>query len=583
MPFDAGILSFALREVNELAGGKVEKVYGPGKDEVVLALRSGGDTHRLLINAGSTFPRLCLTSTQTDNPPAPPMFVMLLRKHLTGARFAGAEQPGFERVAILAFDGYDELGFAARRYLIAEVMGKYSDLILTDADKRIMAATRLVDFSSSSKRKILPGMRWEMPPPQDKRNPLDETEESFAAVLAAAPADAPCDKFLSSGWLGISSLVARELSCRCCGSADGTVGECAQRLPAEFMRLSDALKKGTGIPTLVTNADGTPRDFSYMPILQYGTDAMLKTMPSFGALIDTFYSERAREERTRQRGADVLRLLSNAENRIAKKLALQEKELAECAEGDRFKLWGDLLTANIHSISRGDEVAKVTNWYSDDAETVEIPLDARLTPAANAQRYYKKYAKTKTARKILTEQIEIGKSELEYLRSVSDALSRTDAEADIAEIREELAAAGFASRLKQSQRKNAKTKPMRYRTDGGFEVICGKNNIQNDYITFKLAEKTDWWFHAKSAPGSHVVMITEGREPSEADFTQAANIAACNSSLADTPLAAVDYTLVKNIKKPSGSKPGFVIYHTNWSAYVRPDKDEAQRLRLSDK
>lgn len=581
MAFDAGMVSFVSREIDtRLKNAKVEKIYQPTKEEVIFAVRGGGETNRLLINVGSSNARLNLTSMKPDNPANPPMFCMMLRKHLQGAKIISSEQMGFERAVRITFDAYDELGFKSPKHVIVEIMGTYSNLIVTDKDDRILGAAKLIDASPANPRQILPGMIYEMPPIQKKENPLEITRERFLDMAASADESTPCEKFIVSSFLGIAPVNAREISYRSCKNTAGTLYDCRQNLEKEFFSFVEIIKSGKGTPSAVF-IDKKAREYSFMPLTQYGADSEVRRVETFGELIDTFFSARAHGERIKQRASDVSRIISNAERRISKKLALLANELADCDEGEKFRLWGDLITANIYRLKRGMEGCSLEN-YMDEMREVKIPLDTRMTPAQNAQKYYKKYAKTKSAKEHLALQIDIAEKEYEYIYTVADCLSRATTEKEISEIRSELYHSGYASKMRgYTERKKQTPTFIKYKTSGGYTVLCGKNNLANDYITFKVAEKSDWWFHVKGQPGSHVLMqCPRGEEPSELDFTEACIIAAVNSKAGDGAGAEVDYTLAKNVRKPPSSKPGYVIYHTNYSARVIPDKAVCDSLMI---
>ncbi len=591
MAFDAGMLACVLDEVRGLAlGARIEKVFQPERDEIVLQMRSTEGGKRLLINAGSNNPRIGFTSEQKENPMTPPMLCMLLRKHLQGAKLVGVRQAGFERVAILDFETRDEMGFSCTRRLIAEIMGKYSNLIFTDGDGtadegRVLAALRTVDFSTSSLRQVLPGMRYELPPKQEKTDPTALSPEAFGAMFAAAAAERALDKWITGAFLGISAAVAREIAYRATGATDTRIESCdSARVSAAFFEVIGCITSASFSPCMVQE-DGKPLEYAFCELTHYGKNAVIVPYESAGRLLDDFFHTRDREQHIRQRAADVLRILTNADARIRKKLELQRSELAECERGEEYKKNADLITANLYALSRGMSRVELTDyedWHEDGTYgTAVITLDSRLSPAANAQRYYKKYNKTKTARVELTRQIALGEAELQYIDSVFDALSHAETAADLAEIRDELYRSGYASRMKNYAASRKQTAPTvaRFRTRGGYRVLCGKNNVQNEYITHRLAEKNDYWFHVKNLPGSHTVMICEGREPEAEDFTDAAEIAAYFSKGADGQNVEVDYTLVRNVKKPAGSKPGFVIYHTNWSCIVTPDEAKVKAMR----
>lgn len=584
MAFDAGMLACILREVDEkLNGGKIEKIYMPQRDMVILQMKNGRDVYRLLINAGASSPRMCITAEKAENPAVPPMFCMALRKHLGGAKLIRVEQIGFERAARLTFEAYDEMGFKTEKHLIAEIMGKYSNLILSGGDDKMIGILKPVDFTTSQKRQLLPGMRYEEPPKQDKLDPMTVTERDFNRIMGEADPTAVAEKKLTATFAGMASLHAREIAFRAGGHTAATLEECSRSLWQEFSAYRDAVQGRGAVPTLILSPQGAPKEYSYMDIRQYGDGAKTAPMESFSALIDAYFAQRSRQDVLQQRASDILRLLHNAESRIEKKLAVQTAELTECDSGDTYKLYGDLITANIYRLKKGMKQADLENYYDEDAACVSIPLEVNLTPAQNAQKYYKKYNKTKSARVHLTEQIEQAKAELEYIRTVQDSLSRAETEKDLGEIRGELYQSGYASKMKNyTWKKPAAPTLLRFVTEDGRQVLCGKNNTANDYLTTKVAERSDWWFHVKNQPGSHVVMSCDGEqdEPTDRDFTQAAMIAAYYSKASDGVMVPVDYTRVRYVKKPSGSKPGFVTYSTNWTAYVTPEKDTVERMKV---
>lgn len=586
MALDAGYLAALAAEINAVAlGAAIEKIHQPERDTVVLLLRTFSGGRRLLINAGSSNPRIGFTEIPLENPQNPPQFCQLLRKRLSGARLTGVRQEGFERVLVLEWDTRDEMGFPTKSRLIAEMMGKYSNLILTDGEGKINAVLRPVDFTTSTLRQVLPGMRYELPPPQDKRDPRTVLETDFLTALQSA-GERPADKWITATYLGISAAVAREIVYRTTGETDTPASALdGKKLYAVFHTVYGDVAQNRFSPCLVTDENDHPREYAFLPLTQY---EKIRAVASPSALLDTWFGARDREARVKQRATDIVRLLTNAVQRITNKLSLQRAELAESAAGESFKRMGDLIVANCYALSRGDTRVTLTDYedYREDGSfgTVEVELDPRLSPTANAQRYYKKYNKSKTAREELTRQIAIGEAELAYLETVETALVAAETPTDLLEIREELARAGYASRVRTVERKGRGTPTLgfaEYRTSGGYRVLCGKNNLQNEHITHKIATKSDYWFHVKGMPGSHVVMLLEGRaEPPAEDFTEAASIAAIFSAADGAPMTEVDYTLVRNLKRTPGGKPGFVIYHTNWSAIVTPDKEAILKLRV---
>ncbi len=587
MAFDAGMLACTLAEIRSVAlGARVERVFQPSKDEIILQTRSVLGGKRLLINAGSSSPRIGFTETPRENPSSPPMLCMLLRKHLQGAKLAEVLQAGFERVAILVFESRDEMGFPTVRKLYCEIMGKYSNLVFTDGNDKILSVLTPVDFSTSSRRQVLPGMTYELPPAQEKTDPLTVDADRFAALLAAASPDDRADKWILSTFLGVSAAVAREVVFRASGKVDVPLRACDPVvLSARFLSVIDDIRTSRWSPCLVS--DGSkPIEYAFLPLTQY-TGYTLRSFDSAGALLDAFFGSRDREQAIRQHASDILHILTSADARIRKKLSLQRAELADCDKGAACKKQADMITANLHLLSRGQSRAELTDYEDVRPDgtfgTCPVELDPRLTPAANAQRLYKKYNKSKTARVELSRQIALGEAELAYLDTVFDSLTHAETSADLSEIREELFRSGYASRMKHyvAPRKQSAPAVAEFRTSGGYRVLCGKNNVQNEYITHRLAGKNDYWFHIKNLPGSHAVLITSGTEPSPRDFTDAAEIAAFFSKGSDGQNVEVDYTLVRNVRKPAGTKPGFVIYHTNWSCIVSPDPEKIARMRLT--
>lgn len=585
MAFDAGMLACTLAEIRRVAlGARIEKVYQPEKDEIVLQMRSFEGGKRLLINAGSNNPRINFSEIQKENPQNPPMFCVLLRKHLQGAKLASIEQEDFDRIAYLGFDTRDEMGFDRRCYLIVELMGKYSNLIFADGNKKIVNALRTSDFSLDSVRQLIPGMVYAPPSMSGKTNPKIVTEDEFYALLVQAPSDKPADKWIVSTFMGIAPVVAREITLAATSRTDTPISDCEPtHLWSAFSAVSAVLKEENFSPTLILDGEKCI-EYSFLPILQY-PHLQAKPFDSAGRLLDAYFISRDNNQRVHQRASDILKLLTNAETRIKKKIDIQRAELDACEEGELFKKYGDLITANIYRLPKKASVVELEDYenMTDDGTipTIKIELDSRLSPASNAQRYYKKYAKTKNAKIELAKQIELAEQELNYIYTVFDALTRAESPADLTEIREELCQAGYASKMKAYSHGSHKQKApviMQFETPDGMRVFCGKNNLQNEYITHKLAEKQDYWFHVKGDAGSHVLLVTEGREPTDLDFTTAAEIAAYHSK-AEGSNIGVDYTLAKNVKKVPGSRPGFVIYHTNWTAYVTPNGEKINSLR----
>ena len=587
MAFDAGMLSCVIHELKNVAqGGRIEKIYQPERDEIILQMRTFAGGRRLLINAGSNCPRIGFTSAQRENPMQAPMFCMLLRKHLTGACLTEIEQLGFERVAKLTFDTRDEMGFECKKYLIAEVMGKYSNLIFCNEQMKVISALKTVDFTTSSLRQVLPGMTYELPPAQEKLDPTKTNFDEFSVKLEDFPREKSIDKFISSTYLGIATSVAREISARACGRFDASVYEvAAEKIYSEFSKIYEEMASGIFAPTVIFE-NGAPIEYSFIRLSYYGDNFEYKSFESPSEALDLFFARRDREIRVRQRASDILKLLTNAESRLVKKIEAQESELADCEKGEKYKAYGDLITANLYKLKRGEKSVELVDYESwneekEDFDTTVIELDERLSPASNAQRYYKLYNKSKTAKVELARQLELARTELEYIYSVFDALTKAETTADLSEIRDELYRSGFASKMKGYAAPKKQPAPIiaEFVTTNGYRVLCGKNNYQNEYLTHKIAERHDYWFHAKNMAGSHVLLITNGEEPPAEDFTDACEIAAYYSKAKGTSSVEVDYLFARGVKKVPGAKPGFVVYHNNWSATVTPDEEKIKRMR----
>ncbi len=584
MPYDAGMLAAVCREINTLEGARCEKIYGIGRDETLIILRGRGETKKLYINAGSSTPRICFSSDAFDTPDTPPNFCQMLRKHLNGAIFTGAVQFGSERAISLRFNTRDEMGFAAERSIIVEIMNKYSNIILCGDGEKILAASRVVDFTTSRLRQILPGMRYELPPAQNKKDIMAvERDELFS--LAAENLDMPADKFLIKNYTGFSPLLSRELAYRASGATDSKLVDCdGGKLWEGFSFVQSVLRGETGgKPTVIYDENDRPLDFSFMDILEYGETYKKKHFETPSLAISEFYSERGRIERVSRQGHDILKLITNAKRRIEKKIEILREELHRSKDAVLHKRMGDIINSNLHLLKRGMTEAQLIDYYDESCPTVNVTLNERLSPSENAQYYYKLYNKCKTAEVMAAEQIEAANAELLYIESVEDAFMRASGETELSELRRELSEAGYAKSIKGNTAKKPKKNAVSYvtyRTTNGYTVYCGKNNLSNDQLTMKMAEGSDFWFHVKGAAGSHAIMVCEPDEdPPEIDFTEAAMIAAVNSSQRDGVMVPVDYTRVKNIKKPTGSKPGFVTYKTNWTAYVTPDRERIEKLK----
>ncbi len=581
MAFDAGMVAALANELNiKLSGARIDKIQQPEKEEIVLTLRADRENLRLSISSGANHPRINLTDIVKENPASAPMFCMLLRKHLTGGRIISVEQYGFERLMQIKMECRDEMGFLCIRYIIVEIMGKYSNIIFCDENMKIISAIKPVDFTTSSKRQVLPGLTYEYPPAQDKLSPLETSKEQFKFLFESTSSEKLISRYITDSYMGISPLVSSEIAYRTTGNADSILSECSYKdLWDNFNEVISMIKEKNFVPFLF-KANDKPVEFCFMNIKQFGGTYTKCECESFSRLIDQYYVKKERINHIKQISADLLKYLSTNENRIIKKISIHKEEIRRANEGLKLKNSGDIITANIYLLNRGDTKVKLWDYSLETPIEKEIVLDSKLTPSQNAQRYYKKYNKSKKAIEYLTEQLKNDEIELSYIRSVIDSLSRAEGENDLEEIRRELKASGYGVKTKSQQKNAPKTYPLEFKTENGYTVFCGKNNIQNDMLTFKTATKLDYWFHVKNIPGSHCIMICNGEEPPEIDFTQAAIIAATHSKVSEGENVAVDYTFVKNIKKINSSKLGLVTYSTNWTAYVTPDEKLCEKLRV---
>lgn len=575
MPFDAAMLKASLAECREvLIGGRVEKISVPEKELVLLSFHNQQEGRA--VNAKlkiSTYPDLScvhLTGITVENPAVPSGFCLQLRKHLLGSRLCAIEQLGFERAVSFSFSARDEMGYPTERFLVAETMGKYSNLILLNAERRVIAASRLIELSLNAKRPVLIGMAYENPPAQAKRDPLAETREGFFGVYSP---DIPPDKLLMANYFGLSPLIAREIAAQ---AGEG----CPEALWSALSSVTERIRSERFSPVLLTAPDGSPADFSFIPITQYGAQRSVLPFSSVGELLDRYSEEKTRLASIRRRASDLLRVVSNAQKRLEKKTALLQNEIDDSRDAARWREEGELITAHLYLLKKGMKSALLTDYSVTPPAEREVSLDPLLTPQQNAAARFRKYNKKKSALAHAETQLSLAREESEYIDRVRDSLDRAEGETEIREIREELEAGGYLrAAAKKRLQKPKRPAPDEYRTSGGYTVYCGKNNLQNEYITFKLAEKHDIWFHVKGRPGSHVLLVTEGREPSAEDYTEAATVAAVCSSAVGDATVTVDYTKAGEVKKPAGSRPGYVIYHKNYSTVVRRDEALVRSLR----
>lgn len=570
-----GLFLYALKNElgSALVGAKVDKIHQPSKDELVLLLRQNNKNIKLLISIRQSSPRIHLTEQTFENPNEPPMFCMLLRKHLQSARFSKFQATGLERIAVLCFDAVNELGDSVVIKLAVELIGKQTNIILIGSDGRIIDALRRSNIESGE-RMIVPGAHYCLPEKQDKLNLILLEPKEIAEEIALK--NATLEKAIVSCLDGVSPLIAREL-CTISGiDTDIFANNLSIEQKAALINGIESLKNAVlnPKPSVVLDNNNVPFEFSFLRISQFGNLATTESKSNFSELLELVFLERDKKERVRIFASDLAKLLSNAKARQEKKIAVRKKELKECEQSEKYRIYGELLKANMHLISKGAPFCDVPNYYDTNLATVRIPLDVTLSPAKNAEKYFKKYRKLCNAAAVLEGLIEESQKELEYIESVIDELLRAQSVLELREIRFELQAAGYIRQEAKKAKVNIKlSAPLEVVSPQGFKILIGRNNRQNDELTLKTADKEDLWFHTKNIPGSHVILLLEGKEPTEEAIMFAAKLAAEHSKAAESSSVPVDYTKVKFIKKPAGSKPGMVIYKTNKTVYVTPGKE----------
>ena len=582
MALDGIYLHKLKNEIEKAAlGSRIDKVSQPSKDEIVLTLRGKSGAQKLLLCVRANSPRIQLTAHTLENPSVPPMLCMLFRKHLVGAMIKSIRQQELDRILFIDFDATNEIGDKVTLTLCIEIMGKYSNIILIDGDGKIIDSVKRVDFSTSAVRQILPGLSYMLPPGQSKCNLLTDDPHDAVRLIDGADDGQKLSKAVLSAVQGISPIVAREITHLSCGE-DKFVGEVSQKELDSIENLLSEIKADLDKQTeayMVSDETGKPIDYSFLDIKQYGSRASVRKYESFSALLDDYYYEKDRIERTRHKGQELFRLVSNLTERTARKLNIQREELAKCGDREPLRIYAELINANVYRLEKGAVYYDLENYY-DGNKTVRISCDPSLSPVKNAQKYYKEYKKAQTAEKMLTELIKKGEEELEYFKTVEDELIRSDTESELNSVREELASLGYVKTRNKSNRKPPKAlPPMEFETTDGFTVLVGRNNVQNDRLSMKQANNHDMFMHIQKQPGSHVIIVSDNREISDQAIEEAAVIAAYYSSARQSSRVPIDYTPVKNLKKPNGAKPGYVIYHVYYTITVKPDGEFVEKLR----
>lgn len=556
MALDGIFLYHLKNEIAQFAiDSRVDKIHQPSKDEIIINLRSRQGSKKLLLSCNADAARIHFTEFPPENPAKPPMFCLLLRKRLAGAWVTDIEQDNLERILKINFSGTDELGDKTNYSLIIEIMGKYSNIIFVGKDGKIIDSMKRVDENKSHIREVLPGVTYVAPPKQDKLNIFTDNIEKIREKIAQSRKG--MYKAVMEAIKGVSPIICREF---------------------EYGLTLDEFKKQAQNPTPTVVFTDAPKDFAFIDIKQYDNLATINHYDTFSQLLDYFYYERVRLMRIKARSADLFKTVTTLQERAVRKAINRTQELEDCKDKETYKLFGDLIAANMYRLEKGVPYYDLENYY-DNNKIVRIPADIMLTPSQNSQKYYKEYCKKQVAESKLNEFISEANDEADYFESVIDSLSRAETDGEITAIKAELASQGYIKKGNDKKKEQKSLKPMHFKTRDGFDVYVGRNNIMNDKLTMKTAKNYDTWFHVQSAAGSHVICETSGNQISDGAIHDCAVIAAYFSKARESSNVAVDYTLVKNVRKPNGAKPGFVVYDPYKTEFATPTIDEVESLK----
>lgn len=582
MAFDGSVVAGMVTELSSLLeGGYISKIAQPEKDALLLLIKNNGKQHRLFLSASGSLPLIYITETNKKSPLTAPNFCMLLRKHLGSARILSISQPSLERVIRIETEHLDEMGDLSKKYLIIEIMGKYSNIILTDEKDAILDGIKHVTAFISSVREVLPNKNYFLPSQEGRLDPFLADRKYFDEVILKKPL--PVCKAIFQSLIGFSSTLANEACFLAEIDADlptkALNNEEQDKLFSSLESLIERLKRKDFSPTLYIDENGRYVDFSAFPLRIY-EDYESKNFSGFSELLETYFGGKEASDRIRQKSTDLRKVISNAIERTANKIDIFLKQMKDTEKMDKFRLYGELILANAYLAKEGDSFLLATDY--DSGKEIKIPLDKDLTITENSQKNFEKYKRLKRTSDAITTQLSDAKAELEHLETIKTSLDLAENAEDLVEIREELASFGYIKKKnpvnkKGKKGKEAKGKPLHFVSSDGFDIYVGKNNFQNDYITFKLANGGDWWFHVKKRPGSHVVLLTGGKEVPDRAFLEAAKLAVhysgatSDSTVNETEKVEVDYVMRKEVKKPNGAKPGFVVYYTNYSLMADSD------------
>lgn len=582
MAFDGITIAAMVQELHKnLDNGRFSKIAQPEADELLITGKGPNGQCRLLLSASASLPLIYFTDKNKPGPLTAPNFCMLLRKHIGSARINHIRQPGLERVIEFELEHLNEMGDPCKKMLIMELMGKHSNIIFCDENRKILDSIKHVSSNMSSVREVLPGRDYFLPQTQDKINPLTVTETEFMEKVCKKPCN--ISKALYTTLTGLSPVIAEEICYR--ASIDGN--DAAQSLPETaaihlyhtLLRLLEQVREGDFTPNIIYRNE-EPVEYAVLPLTQFASEYHAEEFPTVSSMLETYYATKNALTRIRQKSSDLRRIVQTALERNRKKLLLQEKQMKDTAKKEKYKVYGELINAYGYGLEEGCKSFQALNYYTN--EEITVPLDSTLTPGENARKYFDRYGKLKRTEEALTEQLADTQSEIDHLESVSNALDIARAESDLAQIREELTEYGYIKKHyagKKGQKIQTKSKPFHYVSSDGFDIYVGKNNFQNDELTFKFATGNDWWFHAKKMAGSHVVVKTKDGELPDRTFEEAGRLAAYYSKGRTAPKVEIDYIQKKHVKKPGGAKPGFVVYYTNYSLMASPDIEGIQEIQ----
>ena len=572
MPLDAVVIHAIKEELEkELIGARIDKVQMPERDVLLLSVRGNMGNRKLLLSANTGSARIQFTENVYENPSEPPMFCMLMRKHLVGARIQSITQPDFDRLLVLDLSVRDEMGILTEKKLVMELMGRASNIILVDDKGNIIDCIRRADFGENAMRRLLPGMIYRRPLPQEKTPFFAADDEQRTEIGRRCALSANPEKSIMEFFSGLSPLISRELVYRCHGQTEF--------LPEAMDALKESVVKSEFEPVILMR-EGNPFDFSYMRISQYGETMELAEYSSFSELLDAFFSQKDHAESMRRKSRDLLHKTKSARDRTQRKLNARRQEMEKADDREQIRKEADLITANIYKLKKGMASFSCEDFYEPDCPERVILLDPLKTPQQNAAQKYKEYNKLKNAREHLTKLIEENTAQLDYLNSVMDEIERAESERDLAEIRRELITTGYLRTKKNARKEKVRAQgPLSFQSDDGFRILVGRNNAMNDDLSIRKARRTDYWLHTKSVHGSHVIIVCDDQTPPARTIEQAAAIAAYYSQARAGGKTPVDFTMVRNLKKPSAAMPGFVIYHVYETILAEPDEQLVMRLK----